>query len=80
MRIHLQQPLAQGYGTALNSRSIRVARNGLGAARETFRGRLIATVADTLNLYWNLVSANDELKTRERALEVTQKFAEQTKL
>ena len=78
MRIHLQQPLAQGYGTTLNSRSIRVARNGLGAARETFRGRLIATVADTLNLYWNLVSANDELKTRERALEVTQKFAQQT--
>jgi outer membrane protein TolC len=79
MRIHLQQPLLQGYGTVLNSRSIRVARNGIGAARENFRGQLIATVADTLNLYWNLVNANDELKTRQRALEVTQKFAEQTK-
>jgi outer membrane protein len=79
MRIHLQQPLLQGYGAVLNSRSIRVARNGIGAARENFRGQLIATVADTLNLYWSLVNANDELKTRERALEVTQKFAEQTK-
>jgi outer membrane protein len=79
MRIHVQQPLAQGYGTALNMRSIRVAQNGLGAARENFRGQLIATVATTLNLYWNLVSANDELKARQRALEATQKFAEQTK-
>jgi outer membrane protein len=79
MRIHIQQPLAQGYGTALNMRSIRVAQNGVGAARENFRGQLIATVANTLNLYWNLVSANDELKARQRALEATQKFAEQTK-
>lgn len=77
MRIHLQQPFAQGYGTALNTRSIRVAQNGIAAARENFRGQLIATVADTLSLYWSLVSANDELKARQRALEVTQKFTGQ---
>jgi outer membrane protein len=78
MRIMVQQPLLQGNGVALNSRSIRVARNGVGMARETFRGQLISVAAATLNLYWNLVSANDELKARERALQVTQKFAEQT--
>ena len=35
MRIHYSQPLLQGYGVDLNSRSIRVARNGRIAARET---------------------------------------------
>lgn len=78
VRIMYQQPFAQGYGAAVNMRSIRIARNGLGSAREDFRGKLIAVVANTLNLYWSLVSANDELKTRQRALEATQKFAQQT--
>ena len=77
-RVSYQQYFAQGFGTAVNMRSIRIAHNGLEAAREDFRGRLIAVVADTLNLYWNLVSANDELKARQRALEATQKFARQT--
>jgi outer membrane protein TolC len=79
IRIQYQQPLAQGYGYDVNSRSIMVARNGLGQSREAFRGQLISVAAATLNLYWNLVNANDELKARQRALEVTRKFAEQTR-
>ena len=31
-----------------------------------------------LNLYWDLVSANDELKVRQSALETTQKFLHDT--
>ena len=79
VRMSYQQPLAQGFGEAVNTRSIRVARNGLVAARDNFRAQLIAVTSNTLNLYWNLVSANDELRARQRALEATQKFAEQTK-
>ena len=79
VRIQYQQPLLQGYGTALNMRSIRVAENGVGAARENFRGQLISVVSNTLNLYWALVSANNELQARQRALEVTQNFAAQTR-
>jgi outer membrane protein TolC len=79
IRLQVQQPLLQGSGTVLNTRGIRVARNGLTVARENFRGQLIAVASSTLNLYWNLVSANEELRARQRALEVTQKFASQTK-
>ena len=79
MRFSYQQPFLQGYGAALNSRGIRVARNGVSSARENFRGQLIAVTAGALNLYWSLVSAQEEWKTRQRALETTQKFAEQTK-
>lgn len=79
VRMQYQQPFAQGYGAAVNMRSIRVAQNGVAAARENFRGQLLAVVSNTLNLYWNLVSANNELKARQRAVEVTQGFADQTK-
>ncbi len=79
MRISYQQPLLQGYGSTVNMRSIRVAVNGLTMAKEAFRGQLIALAAQTLNLYWNLVSANDEFRARQHAVEVTQKFYEQTK-
>jgi outer membrane protein TolC len=79
MRVQFQQPLLQGNGVALNSRGIRVAQNGIAGARENFRGQLISVVASTLGLYWNLVSAHDELRARQRALEVTQKISDQTK-
>jgi outer membrane protein TolC len=77
--LHLSQPLLQYYGVDLNSRSIRVARNGRISARETFRGQLLTLVASVLNLYWNLVTANEELRMRQHALEVTQKFFDDTR-
>jgi outer membrane protein len=36
-------------------------------------------VASVLNLYWNLVAADDELRVRQRALEAAQKFLDDTK-
>ena len=79
MRIHYSQPLLQNYGVDLNTRSIRVARNGRISARETFRGQLLTLVSSVLGLYWNLVSANEELRMRQHALQVTQKFFDDTK-
>ena len=79
MRIHYSQPLLQGYGVDLNSRTIRVARNGRISARETFRGQLLTLVATVLNQYWTLVSANEDLRMRRHTLEVTQKFFDDTK-
>jgi outer membrane protein TolC len=79
VRIHFQQPLLQGYGTALNSRRIRVATNGRVSARETFRGQVLTLTAGVLNQYWSVVSALNETKMRQRALEVTQKFYDDTK-
>jgi outer membrane protein len=79
MRTIFQQPLLQSFGVALNSRTIRVARNNTIAARETFRLRLLGLVSGVVNQYWSLVSANDELRVRQRALEINQKFADDTK-
>jgi outer membrane protein TolC len=79
VRLSFQQPLLQSFGIKVNSRSIRSAENSLNSAREDFRGQMIALVANVLNLYWNLVSARDELKMRQHALEASEKFEQDTR-
>jgi len=78
MDLTLRQPFLQGYGFKLNSRGIRIAEVNTTASREVFRSRLLDLVASVLNLYWGVVSASDELKGRQRALDFTQKFHEDT--
>lgn len=78
MRVLFQQPLLQNYGVKLNTRSIRVARNGVVMARETFRANLLNLVNTVLSQYWGLVTANQELKARQQALENTRKFRDDT--
>ncbi len=48
------QPLLQGFGFAQNNRTIRIAKNNLKAADFVFRQQLINTVANVVQLYWNL--------------------------
>ncbi len=79
IKVYLQHPLLQGFGITLNDRFIRIAKLNLKGARETFRSQVLDQVATIVNLYWDLVSANDELKARQRALEVARKFDEDTR-
>ena len=79
MDLILKQNLLSGFGTKLNSRGIRIAGVNVIAARESFRAQLLNLVASVLNLYWDYVAASDELKLRRHALEITDKFLEDTK-
>jgi outer membrane protein len=77
--LYAQHYLAQGAGIALNTRFIRIAKKNEIAAQETFRSQLLDMVTNVLNLYWNVVSSNDEQRARERAVELAQKFYQDTK-
>jgi outer membrane protein len=79
VQITLRHSLLQGFGLAVNRRFITVAEKQVGASRETFRSQLLNLVASVLNLYWDLVADNDDLRVRQRALEAAQKFQEDTK-
>ena len=70
--------LLQGFGAKVNDRGIRIARKNTMAAQAVLRSQLLDLVSTVLNLYWQLVSGNEELKARRRALEIAQKFAEDT--
>ncbi len=72
--LNFVQPLLQGFGFAMNNRTIRVARNNLRATDYVFQQQLINTVANVVQLYWNLVSSNQQVEVQKRAVDVSQKL------
>ena len=78
-QIYLRHNLLQGFGTGVNGRFIRVAEKNIQASNETFRSQLLNLVANVLNLYWDLVTDDDDLAVRQRAVDQAQKFSEDTR-
>jgi outer membrane protein TolC len=75
-QISISQPLLQGFGIATNKRTITISKNNLTVADLNFKTQVIATVKNVVDLYWDLVSLNDNLRSKERALEISQKLYE----
>ena len=73
------QPLLQGFGFAQNNRTIRIAKNNLKAADYVFRQQLINTVANVVQLYWNLVAAISTVSVNQQAVAVAQKLYDDNK-
>ncbi len=76
--LYAQHNFLAGFGVGVNSRTIRVEQRNQIASVETFRSQLLDLVANVLNLYWGLVSAGENLKSRDRAAAVAQKFQDDT--
>jgi outer membrane protein TolC len=72
--IQLRQHLLQGIGFAPNRRFIVISRNNREIADIAFRQQIIFTVTQIENLYWNLVSAFEDLNAKERALALAQQL------
>ncbi len=77
--LNFSQPLLQGFGFAQNSRTIRIAKNNLRAADYVFRQQLINTVANVVQLYWNLVAAISTVEVNKQAVAVAQKLYDDNK-
>ncbi len=67
--LQLTQNLLNGGGRAVNTRNIRVQKNNLKVTDLQFKLQVITTVSAILNLYWDLVSFNEEVKSRQQALD-----------
>lgn len=78
MYLYIRHPLLQGFGTRLNNRTIRISQINITASREEFRSQLLDLCANVLNLYWDLVSAREEVQVRQRAADISQKFLDDT--
>jgi outer membrane protein TolC len=72
--ISISQPLLQGFGVATNRRAITIAKNNLSVADLNFRLQVIATVKNVIDLYWDLVTLNDNVRAKQRALDISQKL------
>jgi outer membrane protein TolC len=72
-RLTLRQHLLAGFGLGPNLRFIRIARNNREISDVAFRGQAIATVSQIQNIYWDLVNAYEDVKVKERSLELAEK-------
>ncbi|MFZ0591490.1 MAG: TolC family protein [Bryobacteraceae bacterium] len=75
----IQQNLLYGFGRPVLARFIRVAKNNEKVSDLQFKQQVITTVAAVLNLYWDLVSFNDDLKARKDELATAQALYDDNK-
>jgi outer membrane protein len=72
----VSQALLQGFSRAVNNRQIRIAKNNIKVTNLTVKLQVITTVSAILNLYWDLVSFNDDVRIKEQTLATAQRLYE----
>ena len=68
------QNLLNGFGRAVNGRNIRVQKNNIKVTDLQFKQQVITTVTAALNLYWDLVSFNQDLKAKQEEVATAQQL------
>ncbi len=71
--LNISQNLLRGFGLGLNRRAIMQAKNNLKVADLNFKQQVIATVKNIIDLYWDFVSLGDNVRFKERSLEITRR-------
>jgi outer membrane protein len=77
--VYASHRLLSGRGLSVNNRFIRVAKKQALASRIIFRSQLLNLVANVVNVYWTLSSAQADLKAKEAARDIAQKFFDDTR-
>jgi len=77
--LNITQPLLRGFGLAVNTRNIRIARNNRRVSDLAFRQQVISTVSAIVSAYWDLVSFNENVRVKQQALALAQKLYEDNK-
>ena len=67
--LQVTQNLLNGFGLKVNTRNIRVQKNNLKVTDLQFKQQVITTVSAVLNLYWDLVSFDEEVRSRQAAVD-----------
>lgn len=75
----ISQNLLNGFGRPVLGRYIHVAKNNEKVSDLQFRQQVITTVSAVLNLYWDLVSFNEDVKARRDELNTAQQLFEDNK-
>ena len=73
------QHLLQGFSLAVNSRQIQIARNNRELSDLTFKLQVITTVAAVMDLYWDLVTFDENVRVQQQALATSTRLYEDNK-
>jgi len=77
--LQITQNLLQGFGSAVNGRNIRVQRNNLKVSNLQFQQQVMTTVSAAVNLYWDLVSFNEDVRARRQGVATAQQLLDDNK-
>ena len=77
--LQLTQNLLQGFGSAVNGRNIRVQKNNLKVTDLQFKQQVILTVSSVLNLYWDLVAFDEDVRARQQELTTARQLLDDNK-
>ncbi len=73
MRVQFTQHLLQGLSFNANRRFLKIAKNNREISDVSFRNQVINTVSQVENIYWDLVSAYEDVKVKERSVALADK-------
>jgi outer membrane protein len=74
LSVGFSQALLNGFGIAVNTRNIRIAKNNRKIADWAFALQAITAITTTITAYWELVYARANVKVNEQAMTVSQKL------
>ena len=77
--LYISQPLLQGFSRVVNNRNIRVAKNNMKVTDLQFKRQVVVTISAILNLYWDLVSFQEDLRIKEQAVATAEKLLDDNK-
>ena len=69
----LTQHLLKGWGRSNNTSQIRIAQNNQKISESQFEGQLMDLVAQAERSYWDLVFAAEDIKIKQRSMDLAQK-------
>jgi outer membrane protein len=79
MDLQITQNLLQGFGAAVNGRNIRVQKNNVKVTDLQFKQQVITTVSAALNLYWDLVAFDEDVRARQEEVKAAEQLLEDNK-
>jgi len=76
LNLSVTQHFLQGFGLAINSRQIHIAKNNREVSDLTFKLQVETTVAAVMSLYWDLVSFNKAVQVARDAMNASKRLLE----
>jgi len=74
LTVAFSQSLLNGFGLAVNTRNLRIAKNNRQIADWAFALQAITTITNTITAYWELVYARANVQVEEQAVAVSEKL------
>jgi outer membrane protein len=79
LSLTVTQHLLQGFGLAVNNRQIRIAKNNREVSDLVFKAQVITTVSAIEDLYWDLVSYDENVRVQRDALAASERLLDENK-